>query len=71
MAPANRGAGCTEKSDDLGGTKENAADQGDVAKTTSEIVEFSTKDQHGAGDRDGGKRDEPGDGSGDRLLDLL
>ncbi len=64
MVPADRRPGCTEESDDLGGAEKDAADQGDVAKATGKIVEFSTEDQHGAGDRHRGKRNEPCDWPG-------
>jgi hypothetical protein len=71
MGLADRRTGCTEQSNDLGRAEKNAADQSDVAKATCKIVEFAAEDQHGAGDRDRGKRNEARDRTCDRLLDLL
>jgi hypothetical protein len=55
----------------LGRSKQYAAHESDIAEPSREIVEFATEDQHTAGDRYGRKRDEPGDRTCNRLLDLL
>src|SRR5690606_10409329 len=68
---ADRRTGRTEQGDDLGRAKQYAAHESDIAEPSREIVEFAAEDQHAAGDRHGGKRNEPGDRTCNRLLDLL
>jgi hypothetical protein len=49
VALADRGAGRTEESDHLGGSKQDAPNQRDVAKSSGEIVQLASEDPLPAG----------------------